>query len=69
MKNIQFICVNNPRLLNNSQFRVLRLTGPVQPHLQWNESGVGEEGPAYRQRQTDGRQPVGPVGPELFVNF
>ena len=71
MKNIQFICVNNPRLLNNSQFRVVLCgTGPLQqPHLQRNESVVGQEGPDYGQRQTDGRQPVGPVGPEFFVNF
>ena len=70
MKNILFICVNNPRLLNNSQFRVvLCRTGTAHPHLQRNEPGVGEEGAHYGQRQTDGRQPVGPVGPELFVYF
>ena len=70
MRNIPFICVNNPLLLNNSQFRVgLGLTGPAQPHLHRNEPGVGEEGPGDGQRQADGRQPVGPVGPELFVYF
>ena len=68
MKNIQFICVNS--LLNNSQFGAgLCLTGPAHPHLHRNEPLVGEEGPRYGQRQTDGRQPICPVGAEFFVNF
>ena len=43
--------------------------GSVQSPLQRNEPGVGEEGPHYGQRYADGRQPEGPEGPELFVNF
>ena len=58
------------RLLNNSQLRAgLCLTGPAQSHLHRNEPGVGEEAARYGQRQTDSCQPVGPVGPELFVYF
>ena len=62
------MCFNN--LLNNSQFGVvLCRIRPAHPHLHRNQPGVGEEGADYGQRQTDGCQPVGPVGSELFVNF
>ena len=62
------MCFNN--LLNNSQFGVvLCRIRPAHPHLHRNQPGVGEEGADYGQRQTDGSEPVGLVGAELFVNF
>ena len=68
MKNIQFIYVNN--LLNNSKFRVVLCSiWPAKSHLHGYEPGVGEKGAGNGESQTDCRQPVGPVRPELFVDF